>query len=416
MMKIASALNGTKRLMFGRSLPLLMIIVLLGGTLSLGGCEDEQAEVVFPEIPPEEARKWLFDVYGTSANDVYVGGNLGIMWHFDGTDWTQQVMGTTAAITTIWGLPDDNTLYAVGHGGKIWRNTGSGWSGMDSGTTQNLYGVGSFDDVIHAVGQDGVIRRLSGGSWNGTGSVMMILDENDAATDTLSIGDDLASMLAINHYFIGGAYHDPRFEGERFGTAGTKGNILATNVDAALDTDWILRPLGGEQVVDDEWVLCMSSDPDTIAFNMLGTSEGWLFKLRKEGTGDLVWKKFVPEFTDNPGAGIRDLWVAGNGDVYVVTDEGRVIYQSFDYSFTDATGSREILFDGSSSLVAIWATDPSNIYFTGYFDEVLFHGSHDAGAGTFDWTPISLVPDPNKSVGNGSLVPGLNEIGRPLHY
>ncbi len=417
MMKIASAFTGTSRLIYGlivrRSVPMLLIIGLLCSLLGLTACSDKADEVIFPEIPPQESREWLFDVYGNSANDVYVGGNLGTMFHFDGTAWTSQNMGSSAAITSIWSPPTETVMYAVGHSGRIWRNTGTSWSGMDSGTTQDLFGIGSFGGDLHAVGANGTVRRMTGSSWGGAGSVMVILDENAAPTDTLDTNKDLSSLVAVNHYFLGGAYYDPRFEGERFGIAGTKGNILAPNTEAEVTADWILRPISGEQRIEAEWVLAMSSDPATLSRNFLGTSEGWLFSLIRDDDGKNVWQKFFPELTDDPGAGIRDIWVDATGNVYVVTDEGRVIYQTADYNFIDETGSREILYDGPSSLVGIWGTGPDNLYFTGYIDEAVMHGVHDTGAGTFTVDRIDLV-FPNKAAGGSTLVPGLDEIGRPL--
>ncbi len=252
MMKIASAFTGTSRLITGRSFPMLMIVVLLSSLLGATGCSDDSTEVTFPPVPPQESRQWLFDVYGTAANDVYVGGNLGVMYHFDGSTWTLQNMGSTAAITTIWSPLTETTMYAVGHGGRIWRNTGSGWGGMESGTTEDLFGIGSFGDNLHAVGANGTIRRMSGSTWGGTGSVMVILDENSAPTDTLSTAKDLSSIVAVNNYFLGGAFHDPRYEGVRFGINGTKGTVLAPNTVAEVTADWILRPLSGEQRIEAE--------------------------------------------------------------------------------------------------------------------------------------------------------------------
>ena len=413
MMKIAPALTGTTRLLLGRGVPMLMTLTLLGGLLAAAGCGSDKSEVTFPGTPAEEARKWLFDVYGTAANNIYVAGNLGAMFHFDGTSWTQQNMGTSGAITTVWAPPTETTLYAVGHKGKIWRNTGSGWSGMESGTTANLYGIGSFQGQIHAVGANGTIRRLSGSNWGGVGSTMFVLDENGAPTDTLVTVEDLSSVLAVNNFFLGGAFLDPDFVGERFGITGTKGNVLAPNADLTLAADWILRPISGEQRVDSEWVLAMTSDPVDLARNYLGTSEGWLFRLVRDDNGKNVWQKFYPELTDDPGAGIRDIWVDAGNNVYVVTDEGKVIYQTADYNYIDGTGAREVLYDDVSSLVGIWGTAPDNIYMTGYYDEVIFHAVHDAGAGTFTVDRIEML-FAAKSADGGSLAPGLNEIGRPL--
>ena len=38
--------------------------------------------------PTPEAQDWLFDVQGTSANNVYACGAKGAMFHFDGTAWS----------------------------------------------------------------------------------------------------------------------------------------------------------------------------------------------------------------------------------------------------------------------------------------------------------------------------------------
>ena len=409
MMKIASATPGRQR-----RHTLLLLAGLSIALSGFGGCGDDAKSVNFPNPPAEESRKWLFDVSGNGANDVYVGGNLGVMYHFDGANWTLQNMGSTAAITTVWSPATESVVYAVGHGGRIWRNTGSGWSGMTSGTTADLYGIGSFNNQIHAVGANGTIRRLSGSTWSGAGGTMFQLDENGAPIDTLTTSEDLSSMLAVNHYFVGGAYYDPRYTGTRFGIAGTRGLVLAANSDVTLDTPWILRPLSGEALVDEEWIFAMTSDPAALDRNYLGTSEGWLFRLTRDDDGKNVWQKFYPELTDDPGAGIRDIWLDASSNVYVVTDEGKVIYQTADYNFSEGTGSRSVLYDEVGSFVGIWGSGPDNIYFVGYFDEKIFHGDHDIGAGTFTVTEIPLA-FPDKSVADGSLGAGLNEKGLPLH-
>jgi hypothetical protein len=388
--------------------PLALLIVSIG----LGACSKDEATPNFPVPPPEESREWLFDVTGNGPDDVYVAGNLGVMYHYDGSAWTRQDMGTTAAITTVWSAPTQTEVWAVGHGGGIWRNSGGGWGGMTSNTTANLYGIGSFDNQIMAVGANGTILRLNGSTWGGRGGTMFVLDENEAPIDTLVTDDDLSSMVAVNHYFLGGAYFDPSFEGERFGIKGTKGNVLAANTDPTLNGPWILRPLSGEALVEEEWILCMSSDPAALDRNYLGTSEGWLFRLTRNDEGKNVWQKFYPELTNDPGAGIRDIWVDANNNAYCVTDEGQVIYQTADYSFTEQTGTREVLYDNVSSFVGIWGSGPDDIYFVGYYDATIFHGVHDPVAGTFTVSEIPVEFPASKAV--DSLGPGLNELGLPL--
>ena len=164
---IASVLNGPRNLLAGSRSPILLAMTVMAAALLLGACSSNDNDPGFPTPPDEEPNNFLFDVFGTDANNVYACGDRGAMFHFDGTSWTEVDMGTRKAITTIWGLPGDNTLYAVGHGGAIWRNTGGGWNGMTSGTTKDLYGIGQFAGQIHAVGFEGTIRRLNGSSWGG---------------------------------------------------------------------------------------------------------------------------------------------------------------------------------------------------------------------------------------------------------
>jgi len=211
-------------------------------------------------------------------------------------------------------------MYATGHNGLILRNTGGGWNGMTSGTSKDLFGVGRMRGEIYACGLDGILLKLSGSAWNSGGGMSWILDANNAPTDSISFSENVASLVTVNSFFIGGAYDDPFFEGEPDGILGTKGGVfeVASNytfpppdpVTGAYSVlpNWILRPLSGEQIVDPEWMLSSTSDPADLSRNYLGTSEGWLFQL-SDARGDTVWTKFYPSVTNDPRAGIQDIWL-----------------------------------------------------------------------------------------------------------
>jgi hypothetical protein len=285
-------------------------------------------------------------VVGTSANDVYACGMKGAMFRWNGTAWAAVDMQVGDPIVRMWKEDGGTTLYAVGHKGRIWRNVAGAWAPMASGTGENLYGIGALGGVVHAVGQGGVICRLSGSTWTQTGGRMFLLNEVGAPVDTLLVGQDLASLVTVNHYFLGGAYKDPNYTSPRIGVFGTRGMVLAPNTDENLLAEWILRPLSGEQTVPHEWVLSTTSDPAVLSRNYLGTSEGWLFRLTRDDAGRNVWSKFFPTLTTNPGAGINDIWVDAAGNVYLVTDEGRLVFQTADYDFASGTGRRAVLYDG----------------------------------------------------------------------
>lgn len=423
MKNIASVLSGISSPNTKLCLPVLLSLGLMAVVLFTGACSDDEVnENLFPTQPPQDTRNWLFTVRGTSGTNIYAAGTKGVMYHYDGNVWTRDTLNTNQAITELWDA-GDGTMYATGHGGLILRNTGGDWTGMSSGTSKDLFGIGRMRDNIYACGLDGTLLKLSGSTWNSTGGLSWILDANIAPTDTILFSENVASLITVNSFFICGAYNDPNFAGEPDGMLGTKGGVFefgslydfddcdqATGEYCVLP-DWILRPLSGEQIVDPEWMLSSTSDPADLSRNYLGTSEGWLFQLSTSGP-DTVWTKFYPSVTDDPGTGIQDIWLDDQQNIYMVTDEGKIIYQTFDYNYSDRVGYRDVLFESPISLTGIWGVDPDQFYVVGYMDEKLFRCSHDPATGDFNHLEVVLEFPDDKSMDPG---PNRDKFGRPLY-
>ena len=386
MKRLASMRSGRRGGAVGA--PLLLATTVLLALLMAAGCSEDEGNVTFPKQPGPPPNPWYFDVYGTAANDVYVGGNEGALQHWDGSTWTAVSLGTDAAVTTIWG-PGDGTLYLCGHRGLIMRNTGGGWTAMTSGTDKDLFGLGTYQGQIHAVGDEGAARRLVGGSWQGLPSTAVIRNAQagDAAVDTLDLRTELASLLTVNHYFLGGAYRLEDWTEEDMGRINTDGMVLtADNPPPALPSfDWQLRPVRGDELAPQEWVYCTTSDDATLSNNYLGTSEGWLFQLTTDenNPSKLVWNKFNTRISGDRNTGIRDMWLAADGDLYLVTDGGRIVYRAVD-------GTTRTLFDGVVSLVGIWGASPAEFWVTGYMDEQILRCSYDPVADAFTSTPVTI--------------------------
>ena len=426
MKNIASVLSGISSPNAKLCLPVLITLGLTAVVLFTGACSDDpNTEGLFPTQPTPDAQNWLFTVRGTSGTNIYAAGTKGAMFHYDGNDqnlWTRVPSGTSRSITEIWDA-GSGTMYATGHGGVILLNTGSGWNSMTSGTTKDLFGVGRMRGGIYACGLDGILLKLSGTTWNTRGGMSWILDANGTPTDSLTFSEDVASLVTVNSFFIGGAYDDPNFSGVPDGLFGTKGGVfeVASNYTFpppdpetgafSVLPSWILRPLSGEQIVDPEWMLSSTSDPADLSRNYLGTSEGWLFRL-SDDRGDTVWTKFYPSITDDPGKGIQDIWLDPQNNVYMVTDEGQIVYQTADYSFIQETGYRKVLFDNPLGLTAIWGVDERQFYVVGYIDDALMRCTHDPATGYFNfvWIPVEF-PDAK----SGEPGPITDQFGRPLY-
>ncbi len=364
----------------------LPVVGLLALTLA-AGCSDDDSNVGYPIQDPPADPPWYYTVGGTAANNVYVAGASGVMYHWDGADWTLVDLGTSRAVTEIWG-PGDGSLYLCGHGGMIMRNTGSGWQGMTSGTTKDLYAIGSYQGQVHAVGFEGAAKRLSGSSWQDIlpTAVIRNAQAGGAASDTLNIPTDTASLLTVNHWFIGGAYRKPDWRTTDIGRTNTDGMVLtADNPPEDLPAfDWQLRPLRGDQLALYEWVYCTTSDDANLANNFLGTSEGWLFQLVEDldNPGSLVWAKYATRITEDRDTGIRDMWLDG-ADLYMVTDGGRIVYRSADGEYRE-------LYNGQDSLVGIWGASASEFYVAGFMNETVLRCSYDAVADAFTVEHVTL--------------------------
>ena len=407
-MKQTAFVTSDARTQKARMLALAICCSLLGLTIMLGsGCSDDETTVNYPSPEPTPLADWLYDIGGTGANDVYACGEKGTMLHFDGTSWTAQDMGTTSAIIAFH--EDGNTLYAVGHGGHIWRNTSGSWEGLTSGTRENLYGVGKFGDDIYACGANGTLLRLSGSSWQQAGPFLITRDPSTGVpVDTLSLNEDIETLLTVNTHFVGGAYRIPDYEGEDYGLLGTDGMVLGLDENAAYD--WLLRPLRGDELAAAEWVLCTTSDPLDVSKNFLGTSEGWLFQLLDDPDAGLVWTKRYPRLTGNPLSGIRDMWIDENDFLYMVTDDGDLVVQSVEYNFDEGVGFRKVLFNQTASLVGVWGTASDNLYMVGLKENLIIRGALDLADTTLTTQEIT-VDFPSKSGGFRDLF--VDEIGRP---
>jgi len=107
----------------------------------------------------------LFAIYGFSSNDVYVGGDNGSIWRFDGSSWKQFAQLTKNAhngitFSRIWG-ESSNSFYATGaypdeygyNNSVIAQYTDRKWEMLNS---NELYGLvthlyKNFDNRIYLV-------------------------------------------------------------------------------------------------------------------------------------------------------------------------------------------------------------------------------------------------------------------------
>ena len=108
------------------------------------------------------------DLYAETGK-VAVGSSGTILTSQDGTTWTQQVSGTTAALRAV---VQAGLLVAVGDSGTILTSQdGSTWTARTSKTSANLTGAANLLPYIVVVGSSGtILTSLDGITWTSSAS------------------------------------------------------------------------------------------------------------------------------------------------------------------------------------------------------------------------------------------------------
>jgi len=361
----------------------LLVCVLAFG---LFGCStDENTNVTQNPYPEPVVTPWLFSIWGTAVDDVYVVGRPGVILHWNGIQW-RLTESSTETLTDVWGT-GSSEVYIVGHEGAILRGSGSSWSKMTSGTENHLYAVGQGPyDAIHVVGEKGVIRKLSGSAWIATQTVAYRYAADGTPEDTLVFEDDLQSLTSVTPFAL----------------AGDKASVVMENNAAGFDHQWLWGPIEDQAL---GFIYASASGP-VASDNYLANKDGRLFHLIDHPVDGLTWLKI-----DDPDgnearpatfpAAITGLWRDDdNGRIVMTTRSGRVATLEIDGSSTG------ILYTGTEWLSDVWGTGDGEIWVVGKQGLMLFSSDHGA-----TWTTVDDLPLPDvtaKSIG------GTDKFGRPL--
>jgi hypothetical protein len=164
----------------------------------------EDAWILARELGPD--RGALLSVWGPAPDDVYaVGGQLmsqtgsrGILYHFDGVDWTaQDLPGGTPMLHWTFGTGGD--LWTVGRDGAALRREGDAWVAHPTGVTEILWGIwGAAPDDLWTVGGDGVDDDPVLVHWDGAAWTRTTLPDTAESTGLFKIwGTGPADITAV---------------------------------------------------------------------------------------------------------------------------------------------------------------------------------------------------------------------------
>jgi len=360
--------------------------------LAMVGCSsDEVGEALQTPFPEPDVRNWIFSIWGSGPNDVYMAGRPGFILHFDGDTWTRTDVDAIT-LTSVWGtIPEtgkaSNDVYACGHEGALFHFNGTAWSSMDSDTDMNLYDVGEgpYGDT-YVVGHDCVLKKLSGGSWASTQrrAYRSYPLEGEAPEDTLVFHDSIDYLTVVSTYAI----------------AGNSAIVLMENDHEGFEEhEWEWGP-----VEDEDFSLMIAAvSSATVEDNYLATDTGKILRLTVTLDGN-QWKQLrddqsIPIYPSTFPARVTDLWLDDEADLlYLTTWNGYIATMQQDGSLA------QTIHAASGWLSAIWGTDSTNIYAAGYGGVVLHYDGNS-------WEPVD-VPLPDNTA---KSMPVSDKFGRPLY-
>ena len=116
----------------------------------------------------------LFKVWGSGAGDVFVAGERGTVFHFDGDSWSKMATpSATTPLVTVSGSGPSNVYGVGGRGqGAIWHYDGSDWGDVtpDDGSP-GLMGVHTSSGApVLVAGEEGYVATFTGGKLYSEGN------------------------------------------------------------------------------------------------------------------------------------------------------------------------------------------------------------------------------------------------------
>jgi hypothetical protein len=264
------------------------------------------------EVVYSNAYQGWFDIWGTSASDIWAVGYDII--HYDGSSWTITTNPSDKTLYAVWGAgPDD--IYAVGmdyfsHDGVIIHYNGTSWGVVldDVGAVGFLGVWGSAWNDVYAVGMGGSAYYYDGMSWSPffIGGVISYAVWGTASDDVYIIGD------------TGRIQHNN----------GSMWEGMASGISSALLGIW------GNGIGD---VFITSNSPVILEYH------------------GSTWETMQ---NDGSGSGMEDIWGTSSTDLYCVGPAGRIMrYRGTNWS--------DMISPTTQKLMGIWGTSPTNIYAVG---------------------------------------------------
>lgn len=289
----------------------------------------------------------LYAIWGSSASDVFVAGAEGAVLHFDGHTWTPQPTGFSfSTIRALWGAAPD-TVFAVGNLGAVLRYNGTSWS-QDSalaGGYLSLWGASAHD--IWAVGD--VVMHFDGVSWSRQANDIFVPWNavwGTSATNVYAVGNgiyqgQLFRYDGLSWTLFADTLSHPAFHNAMTTVWGNAGNLWV-----ALGSGAIARYDGSRWLWD--------INPITLYDVWADTTTGNAFAVGDGGTVLQITDAGVSPLSSGTASPLLAVWGFASNNVYAASPGDRLHYDGQSWTVTpDPPGSDH---------VTLWGNAPDNLF------------------------------------------------------
>ena len=179
---------------------------LVGGVPDLSGVilHDDGSGSGFRDVTPTGTTSAFFKVWGSGSDDVFICGQGGAMWHWDGSALSAQAtgLGRNVPLFTVAGRAP-NDVFAVGGLGNATalHYDGASWSPLGDAVLADASGLAGV-----SVDADGTVALVGAGGTKLRGHPGALVDESAQATRA-----DLhaVSLVGGELFTVGGNYQAP---------------------------------------------------------------------------------------------------------------------------------------------------------------------------------------------------------------
>ena len=312
---------------------------IVGGLLAQQGCTG--GDVTAPEPPlvwsrvPSSTATNLWDVWGSSATDVWAVGDGGTILHYGGAVWEPALDSVSYAFRGIWGSgPRD--IWAVGFRSLdstapvLFHYDGVGWSRdasiADSLPWPPLSDVwGTAASNVWVVGYGGAIYHFDGSHWS------------DSSVATWYYADRIWGTSATDVWIVGPGtvlHHDGSGWSPQSDSVLTA-RQLTSGWGARRDNLWAAGQVSHGFLHFDgaHWTTILPADTASgFCYGMWGVSPSRIWAVQRSGSAGpgiaAIWQFDGARWSvaARDSVNLTGIWASSGSDAWVVGDLGTILH------------------------------------------------------------------------------------------